>query len=276
MKPFLKWIGGKAQLLHELSKRIPKDKKKYYEPFVGGGALFFHVLENNMFDEYHINDINSNLINCYNVIKDDPLNFLDTLKNLANSFNNSSDKENFYYNVRYNFNKKTGNNLIHAARMIFLNKTCYNGLYRTNLKGEFNSPFGKHNVFNPDIENIILIHKALSKAKVFISNKRYFDMQCIDENSFVYLDPPYRPVVKNGFTKYDKTNFDDEEQKKLASYCDFINDRGGKFLLSNSYSTDRFFQELYKNYPIDYVLAPRRVNSDGTKRSKIKEILVHN
>lgn len=269
VKPFLKWAGGKRYLEFEIKNRIPKFSQ-YHEPFIGGGAILFSLQPKKAI----INDINKDIINVYNVIKND----VDGLiKNLSKQKNEST----HFYKVREldrdknNFNKLS--DVEKAGRIIYLNKTCFNGLFRVNNQGQFNAPFGRYKDPNFINEPILrAVNKYLHDNNVMILNKSFEELlSTIKKGSFVYLDPPYDPVSETAsFTGYNLYGFDKEDQKKLKEFCDKLNRKGVKFLLSNS-ATD-FIKDLYKDYSIDIVKAPRNINCDGTKRGKVDEVLVRN
>ena len=269
MKPFLKWAGGKRQLLPEINKYIPKSFNTYYEVFVGAGAVFLDLEK----EHCVINDKNEELINCYNVIKNNVEELIKELKTYHNS------KE-FFLHIRGLDRDKKYNELgpiKKAARFIYLNRTCFNGLYRVNKKGYFNVPFGDYK--NPKIvdeENLRAIHNYLVGKNIEITNVDFVDcLKNVKEGDFVYLDPPYDPLnTTSDFTAYGKDGFSKEDQKRLKEALDDLNKKNIKWLLSNS-STD-FIKELYKDYTIIEVDARRNINSDATKRGAIKEVLVKN
>ena len=268
--PVLKWVGGKRQLLPEIRKRIPKKYKVYYEPFLGGGAVLFDLQPKKAI----VNDLNSELINVYKTIKSFPTELVEELRKFSN------DEETFY-NIRNIDRDKTKyqelSNIQKAARIIYLNKACFNGLYRVNNAGEFNSPFGRYK--NPNIVNdktIYAVSKYFNTADITFKNGDF--EECIKEiqkDSFVYLDPPYDPISKtSNFTGYNQGGFSDEEQIRIKNMCDRLNENGIKFLLSNSATP--FIKELYKDYIIDIVSAKRSVNSKADKRGEIEEVLIRN
>ncbi|GAB6188951.1 DNA adenine methylase [Marinitoga arctica] len=288
-KPFLKWAGGKTQIIPEIEKRLPKKLKssggmKYVEPFVGSGAVLFYLLSNYNITEAYIFDANIELINLYNIIKSNVDELIDLLHIFESLYKEKSDEERkkFYYHQREEFNNLKNNPLKKAALFIFLNRTCYNGLYRVNSKGEFNVPFGKYK--NPKIcdeKNLRNVSFALQNVSIYygdfeLSNK------FIDEKTFVYLDPPYRPLSSTAnFTSYSKNNFDDNDQLRLKIFYDKITEKGAKALLSNSDPknmniNDNFFDELYKDYIIERVRAKRMINSKSQKRGTITELLIRN
>ena len=270
VRPFVKWVGGKRQLLDEIEKHIPKRLTKYYEPFVGGGAVLFYRQPTNAV----INDSNEELINLYNVIKELPEELIEDLKQYKN-------EEEYFYKIRRLDRDREKylklNNIQRASRIIFLNKTCYNGLFRVNSAGEFNSPFGRYR--NPNIVNDIVIRATsnyLSEKNIEILNTDYEkSLSKIRKGAFVYLDPPYDPISDSpSFTGYTKNGFDRTEQERLKIVCDVLNSKGIKFLLSNS-STD-LIRNLYKEYNIFSIKAKRSVNSKGNGRGDISEVLVKN
>lgn len=295
VKPILKWAGGKTQLLSQIIENLPSDFhkiKRYVEPFIGAGAVFLHLISNDCFEEYIINDINEKLINLYRVLKNDSEGLLDEIKRLKQEYMEQEDienKEKYYYECREQFNINQVSNTTMAALFIFLNKTCFNGLYRENSKGLFNVPFGKHN--SPGIyeeKEIRAISRVLNsknekgenKVKILnVSFEKLYDY--IDEDTFVYFDPPYRPVTVGGFNSYNKSDFNDESQKKLNKFYVSLNKKGAKLLLSNSDprvldENDDFFDELYKEFNIKRVTANRMINSKGTGRGAITELLISN
>ena len=268
--PVVKWVGGKRQILDEIKKYVPQNISTYYEPFVGGGAVLFELQPNKAV----VNDINADLINLYQVIKDNVDDLIEDLRKHRN-------EEKYFYKVRErDRNKEVYSSLTpveKASRIIFLNKTCYNGLFRVNRAGEFNSPFGNYK--NPNIVN-----EATLRAVGSYLNKANVTFYCLDfeevlkgvkGGSFVYLDPPYDPVSSTAsFTGYDKGGFDRDEQVRLKNTCDMLNKKGVKFLLSNS--ATEFITELYKDYKIEIVQAKRAINSNPDKRGEIDEVLVRN
>lgn len=288
--PFLKWAGGKKQLIYEIEKYYPfKDRKilKYAEPFIGGGAVLFDILNRFEIKEAYISDINKELIITYEIIK----NYLNDLIIILNKYQeeywkaDDIKRKEIYLERREEFNKlksQNNNNTVKAALFIFLNKTCFNGLYRENKKGYFNVPIGQYK--KPTIcdeENLRIVSEKLKKVEIkFASYEESYDF--IDEKTFVYLDPPYRPLNKTScFTSYTKYDFTDKEQIELAEYIHKLDEKGAKILLSNSdpknyNKEDNFFDELYSDYRIEKVLGNRMINSNGENRKKIGEILVRN
>lgn len=271
VQPVLKWVGGKRQLIPEIEKYFPdkKDISTYYEPFVGGGAVLFHFQPKKAV----INDVNEELINLYKVIKDDVESLIEDLGNYEND-------EDLYYEIRAldrspEFKNLT--NIQRASRIHFLNKTCYNGLYRVNSAGEFNTPFGKYK--NPNITNDTVLRAVsnyFNKSKIKILNGDFEEaLKGIRKGAFVYFDPPYDPISSSSnFTGYSEGGFDRDEQIRLKEVCDRLNSRGVRFLLSNS-STE-FIKDLYKDYDIISVNAKRSINSVGSDRGEVEEVLVKN
>ncbi|MDU1854979.1 MAG: DpnII family type II restriction endonuclease, partial [Clostridium baratii] len=294
VKPFLKWAGGKSQLLSEINNNLPnniENNKTYVEAFVGAGAVFFDFISKDIFDKYIINDINEKLINLYKVIRDNPDLFIRKLNEKKQEYLNSSEeeREKMFYEIREEFNKEKEDLIIQAVEFLFLNKTAFNGLYRENSKGDFNVPWGRYK--NPsfyDEETIRDISKVLNKKNkngdlvVDIRSGEFFELEnIIDKNTFVYLDPPYRPVTVGGFNSYNKSSFNDDKQIELRDFYKRMSDKGAKLMLSNSDpknldENDEFFDELYKDFNIKRVYARRNINSKGSERGKITEILVTN
>lgn len=271
LSPILKWVGGKRQLLSEIIPLIDESCDNYVEPFIGGGAVLFRLQPKKAI----INDYNTELINVYRTVRDD----LDGLVALLKEHEkyNSSD---YYYEVRAldrtpDFDKMS--NLEKAARIIYLNKTCYNGLYRVNSLGQFNSPYGKYK--NPNIVNEVVlraISKYLNRNEISIRSGDYKDvLNDIEKNSFVYLDPPYIPISSSSsFTGYTEGGFGYDKQVELKEECDKLNSKGVHFLQSNSDCEE--IRELYKDYRIKIVKAKRAINSDAKKRGQINEVLIYN
>ncbi len=289
-KPFLKWAGGKGQLLSTFDKLFPRelsmgDVTTYIEPMVGGGAVLFHVLQKYDVKKAYINDINKELINCYRCIKNDVEKVISTLEKLQNEYLNSHDRAEYFYNVRdrYNEIKLNGHeDYEKCADFIFLNKTCFNGLYRVNKQGKFNVPHGKYK--NPlicDNENLKQCSELLQKVEISYGDYSSL-LERADEKSFVYFDPPYRPLQeKNSFTSYDKLGFDDNKQIELANEFRKLNEKKCFLMLSNSdpknaNSDDNFFDDLYNSFKIVRVNARRMINCQASKRGDITEIVVTN
>lgn len=268
--PVLKWVGGKRQLLDIITPLIPKGYTAYCEPFVGGGAVLFDIQPKKAF----INDINPNLILVYKVIKD---NVEDLISELS-VFKNEAE---FFYDVRdWDRNKEkyeTLTDIKRAARIIYLNKTCFNGLYRVNNAGEFNSPFGNYK--NPNIVNapvLRAVNSYFNDADIKFSNVDYEEvLKNITKDTFVYLDPPYDPVSEtSNFTGYSRGGFTTDDQIRLRECCDKLDEKGIKFMLSNS--ATEFIKEQYANYHIEVVKARRSINSVASKRGDIDEVIIRN
>lgn len=267
--PVVKWVGGKRQLIDYILKRIPAFST-YFEPFLGGGAVLFALQPSQAI----VNDVNDELINLYNVIKNNVDELIDDLKKHKN-------EENYFYSIReLDRDNKMYNQLDpikKASRIIYLNKTCYNGLFRVNKAGEFNTPFGRYN--NPNIVNEITLKAVsnyLNEANVVLMNCDFNNaVKSAKRGSFVYFDPPYDPVSNTAsFTGYDKGGFDRKKQIELKQTCDELDNKGIKFLLSNS-ATD-FIKELYEGYRIEVIQAKRPINSNPEKRGEIDEVLIRN
>ena len=268
--PVVKWVGGKRQLLSEIEPLFPKRYTTYCEPFIGGGAVLFSKQPRHAV----VNDLNKDLITTYLVIRDD----VRTLIELLKQYENTAD---YFYKVRdLDRDKEQYSQLSSvekAARLLYLNKTCYNGLFRVNSSGEFNSPFGNYK--NPNIVNepvLLAVNKYFCNNDIaFYSEDFASTLKRIKRGAFVYLDPPYDPVSDtSSFTGYNKGGFDRKEQIRLKNCCDELSANGIKFMLSNS-STD-FIKELYNNYNITTVNANRAINSNGQKRGKVEEVIIRN
>ena len=289
-KPFVKWAGGKTNLLDSIEHKLPYDRKDsftYIEPFVGSGAVLFQVLNHypNL-KKVVINDINSDLINTYKTIVNSVDELVDLLKTWETEYHKlSSDedkKKSYYYSKRKLFNARKSSEIIQSALFLFLNRTCFNGLYRVNRKNEFNVPIGsykKPSICNED--NLKLASNLLQN--VTILNTDYKEtISYAKGKSVFYLDPPYKPLNKtSNFNSYAKDQFDDNEQIRLKEFCDVLNTHNHPWILSNSdvkntELNDDFFDDLYKTYKIDRVTARRNINSVGNKRGKISELLISN
>lgn len=289
-KPFIKWVGGKSQLIPDLIFRIPSDLNNkattYIEPFIGGGAFFFWLIAHGyVFQKVIINDANPALVNAYQVIRDMPEELIETLLRLKEeymSLANEDARKTYYYSKRNDFNSGKDTPLEHAAHLIFLNKTCFNGLYRVNSKGLFNVPHGRYS--NPLICDPDTI-RADSQALVNV------DIRCgdfaealktADKHCFVYFDPPYRPLSEtSSFCSYCEGGFDDNEQRRLAECCRTLDAKGVRWLLSNSdpkgvCPEDDFFERIYQGFSIQSVQASRMLNSNPDKRGKLSELLISN
>lgn len=284
LKPFIKWAGGKTQLLDELTSRIPTDKKEYVELFVGGGALFLNQLTNDQFIKYTINDFNKHLYELYNILggtKEYFDRFVTILALLDGDYTSTTGEKQkkLYQQIRDEFNNFDLTERARAAEFVILNKACFNGLYRENKKGEFNTPWGgEKKSLSINYDGMKKFWSICQYVDVTITNLDYREcLKYINKNSFVYLDPPYRPLGgTSNFNTYNAGGFTDEDQVKLKELCDEINKIGAKFMLSNSDCQDGFFDELYKDYIIERVYARRNINSKGDKRGKISELLIRN
>lgn len=293
VRPFVKWAGGKGSLLPQITKYYPEDLKtgvidKYVEPFVGGGAVLLDILQKYDVKEAYAYDTNKDLINAYNVIKTDVNSLINKLKKYEDEYISleMEDRKKYYYDVRSEYNsseiKEGKTSLKRAAEFIFLNRTCFNGLYRVNQSGDFNVPMGKYK--NPTIcdeENLEALSKLIKNVE-FICGDYQTTEEIVDKNTFVYFDPPYRPLsVTSGFTSYTKDDFDDEDQKQLASYFRTLDTKDAKLMLSNSNpknvnEEDTFFDDIYSGFNINELQANRMINANANKRGKISELLIIN
>lgn len=292
IKPFLKWAGGKGQLLSEIEKYYPFETDritKYAEPFVGGGAVLFDILSKYDLEEIYISDINTELINTYRIIRDDIDVLIEMLYKMQNEFIplDADNRKAYYIQKRERFNdlKVNGDervNTENAALMIFLNKTCFNGLFRVNKKGMFNVPMGAYK--NPMIcneNNLRAVSEKLQRVTIVCGDYRE-SADFIDENTFVYFDPPYRPLTDTAsFTAYTESLFTDKEQIELAQFVDDMHRKGAKVVISNSdpknsNTEDDFFDNIYSDYRIKRVEATRMINCQAQARGKIKELLISN
>jgi DNA adenine methylase len=290
-KPFIKWVGGKGQLLEQLEALLPADfdnwdNATYIEPFVGGGAMLFNMLQKHPnIKRAVINDINHDLIVCYQTVRDNVEQLIPSLQDIEKRYYALTDmeaKREMYMQVRSRYNEKNLDPIENTTLFFFLNRTCFNGLYRVNRKGLFNVPCGKY--LTPQIcdeGTLRADHELLQRVEILEGD---FE-QTIDfaqRQTLFYFDPPYRPLSDtSSFNDYTKDAFNDDSQVRLKEYCDVVSERGYKFMLSNSdckgkNEEDNFFDVLYGAYQIDRVMASRNVNANAAKRGKISEILVHN
>ncbi|MBL7778368.1 MAG: Dam family site-specific DNA-(adenine-N6)-methyltransferase [Chitinophagales bacterium] len=297
-KPFLKWAGGKGQLLGKFQELYPKALKQkkiksFYEPFLGSGAVFFDVAQNYSIENAYLYDINEELVLTYQVIQRDVAKLLDFLYRYQKNYIKLDKqlRQQFFYDQRTNYNLQRFNIdydkyseqwFPRAAQLIFLNRTCFNGLYRVNQKGEFNSPVGDYE--NPTIcdeKNLIAVHRVLQIAEIKKADFKELAKD-VKANAFVYFDPPYRPISKTAsFKAYSKQEFDDDEQIELATLFKKLDKKGIQVMLSNSDPknsdpSDNFFDTVYSGYHITRVPARRMINADATKRGAINEIVVTN
>ena len=290
-KPFVKWVGGKGQLIDQLEHLLPSDFGRwenaiYIEPFVGGGAMLFYMLQ-----KFHnikravINDINQDLTMCYRVVRDEPNNLIRVLSEVQEQYyacRSEEERKEMYLNFREEYNTKALVPLRNTALFFFLNRTCFNGLYRVNKLGQFNVPFGKYKAPTICDPNTILADSMLLQNVEIMTGDYQQTFDKASGNTLFYFDPPYRPLSNtSSFNDYAKEPFNDLEQRRLKEFCDRVADAGYSFMLSNSdcYNTplqDRFFEDLYLQYSIERVWATRMVNANPEKRGKLREILVRN
>jgi len=298
-KPFIKWVGGKSRLLEQLEEYFPSELKigqvkRYVEPFLGGGAMYFAISEKYRIKNAYLSDLNRDLILTYIIVQQKPEYLLDFLKQFQDEYNNTNpeNRNKFFLSIRehfnnqrfeINYNRVSENWIPRAAQFIFLNKTCFNGLFRINSKGEFNVPHGKYKTVNIfDEENILSVSESLKNAA--ITQAKYSDCyKEINQDTFVYFDPPYRPISRtSGFTSYTGNGFCDEQQIELANfYRKTDREKGAKLMLSNSdpqniNPDDKFFEKAYNGYNIRKLSASRNVNCKGGNRGKINELLIIN
>ncbi len=298
-KPFLKWAGGKTQLINDLEKQLPiriKDTKiikNYIEPFIGGGAFFFYLMNNYKIEKALISDVNKEIIVGYLTIKNNHIELIENLRKIQSNYlaKTENERKEYYYQIRNDYNKNiltfnyqeyNSSWIVRASQLIFLNKTCFNGLFRQNKKGEFNVPSGKYK--NPKIcddINIMAVNKALENTEIkicdFAETQRF-----VDAETLVYLDPPYRPLNNSSsFTSYSKEGFNDDDQIRLSKYYKELDKIGADLILSNSdpknhNENDNFFDNLYNKFSIQRVKATRMINSNAQKRGQINEIIIAN
>ncbi len=291
-KPFLKWAGGKGQLLDTIRTYFPEELgtsiTKYCEPMVGAGAVLFDILNNYELEEIMINDSNAELMNVYNAIKNNVFELIQLLQQFEKEHLSCDDdsRKQYYYTQRDMYNNlitnKNANDVLKAALFVYLNKTCFNGLYRVNRRGEFNVPMGSYK--NPticDIENLLLVNKKLQNVQILAGDYHAVE-EFVDKNTFIYFDPPYRPLSKTAeFTSYTENEFNDNDQIELAEFIKKLAAKGVKILASNSdpkntNPEDSFFDDLYSELSINRVSAKRSINSNGNNRGTIKELLISN
>lgn len=289
LKPFLKWAGGKSQLLESIKQHYPcglgTTIKKYAEPFIGGGAVFFDILNNYELESLYISDSNAELINIYQQIKENVSALIESLQILQDEYLplDTDGRKEYYYSKRERFNSLKKDHILTvetASLFIFLNKTCFNGLYRVNSKGDYNVPMGSYK--KPiicDAENLRNISEALKN--VIIVNADYKQSNAfIDDKTFAYFDPPYRPLnITSSFNSYTENDFNDESQTELAEYIQSLVDRGVYVIASNSdpkntNPNDDFFDDLYSKMTIHRISANRMINSNAESRGKISELLI--
>lgn len=290
-KPFLKWAGGKSQLLPTIDSFLPdtfkdEDEITYIEPFVGGGAMLFYMLQKYPnIKKAVINDINSHLIKTYSVIRDEPYSLINNLNEIQTSFKTLVDydkQKDLYLDIRSRFNQQHLTDVEEAAYMIFLNRTCFNGLYRENSKGEFNVPFGRYS--NPTIcdEELILADSELLQRVNILNGDFSHTAEHIEGYTFFYFDPPYRPLdATSSFNSYVKETFNDDEQIRLKNFYSDLSAGGCYAMLSNSdckgrNAEDDFFDRLYEDFFIERVYAKRCINANASKRGTLTELLIRN
>ncbi len=265
---FIKWAGGKKQLLEQFKPLFPKKIERYLEVFVGGGAVLFYIIQHYKPKYVFISDINKELINTYEIIKNDVENLIIRLKKLKQQHNKET-----YYKIRVE-DPKLLSPLSRASRFIYLNKTCFNGLYRVNSKGGFNVPIGSYK--NPAIcqeKELREVSKLLKNVKIKVMDFEKITKQA-KKGDFIYFDPPYYPLKKNSFTTYTKGSFLEREQKKLKEVFSKLDKKDCKIMLSNS--NTKFIKNLYKDYKRTFVKANRMINCNGDGRGKIKEVVITN
>lgn len=290
-KPFLKWAGGKTQLINDIEKSLPNSimtsKFTYIEPFVGSGAILFWMLNNfTKLEKAVINDINEDLINTYKIIATKPkelISILQTFQNEYHSLENEQDKKKeYYYEKREIYNLRKTDKSVQAALFIFLNRSCFNGLYRVNKSNGYNVPMGSYK--KPTIcdkNNILAVSNALQKVEILCGDYEA-TLKEATSNSFFYFDPPYKPLSNtSSFNSYAKDEFNDEEQIRLRNFCSQLEKKGHKWMLSNSDVkgkdiNDNFFDEIYSEFSIARVKARRSINANPEKRGELNELLITN
>ncbi len=293
VKPFIKWAGGKGRLIEQINKYYPIELKegkikRYVEPFVGGGAIFIDILQNYDVDEVYAYDVNGELINAYNVIQNNVDELIENLRMFEKEFLklDKEKRKEYYYEKRNRYNElihiENENSIEKAVLFIFLNKTCFNGLYRVNKSGEFNVPMGDYK--NPTIcdeDNLKKLSNLIQNVN-FICGDYTKCENLIDNKTFVYFDPPYRPLnATSAFTSYTKFDFDEENQIQLSNFYSKLNDNKGLLMLSNSNpknvnEDDNFFVDNYKGFNLNEVYAARCINANGNSRGKVSELLITN
>lgn len=297
-KPFLKWAGGKTQLLEQLDKIFPQELlngslKRYIEPFIGSGAVFLHIAQFYKVDDFFISDINPELVLAYKTIQKEVEDLIEILLNIQTNYLSLDENERnkYFYQTRSTFNSLRKQINFHlyskdwierTAQIIFLNRTCFNGLFRVNSQGEFNVPVGRYK--NPTIcdqENLRAVSQILQKTQIhqgdFTECKKF-----VNKQTLVYFDPPYRPISKTAsFTSYSQYSFNDCDQLRLRDFFRLLDRQGGKLILSNSdpkneEADDNFFDYAYEGYRIKRVKAARNINSKASKRGEIDELVIMN
>ena len=290
-KPFIKWVGGKGQLIEQLEALLPADFVErenitYIEPFVGGGAMLFYMLQKfSNIKSAVINDINPDLTLCYQVVRDNPTELIKSLKDIQSqyySIKTEDKRKDFFLQQRELFNTKSLNKIDNTTLFFFLNRTCFNGLYRVNKSGKFNVPFGRYSTPTICDESTIYADSKILQNVEIMTGDFEQTFEKIKGNTFFYFDPPYRPLSNtSSFNDYAKEDFNDNAQIRLKLFCDKLNKVGIDFMLSNSdclgkEGKDRFFDDLFVDYKIERVLATRNINAIASKRGKLTEIVVNN
>lgn len=290
-KPFIKWVGGKGQLIEQLEALLPADFSErenvtYIEPFVGGGAMLFYMLQKYPnIKSAVINDINPDLTLCYQVVRDNPtelIKYLGAIQTEYHALRTEEERKIFFLGKRDRFNTKSLDSIENCTLFFFLNRTCFNGLYRVNKAGKFNVPFGKYSTPTIcDADTIYADSRLLQKVEIMTGDFEQTFVK-INGNTFFYFDPPYRPLSNtSSFKDYSKEDFNDDAQIRLKHFCDRLNEIDVDFMLSNSDclgkdGIDRFFDDLFIDYRIERVWASRNVNAIASKRGKLTEIVVNN
>lgn len=290
-KPFVKWVGGKTQLLDEIKRSLPTDlyhmkNVTYVESFVGGGAVLFWILQEypNLITRAVINDINQELICTYRVVKSQVLPLINQLEHLQQQYLSldEGERKQFYLEKRKLYNSRKNSDIDTATLFIFLNRTCFNGLYRVNSKGEFNVPHGRY--ANPKIcdkDNLLAVSNLLQKVEILCGDFATTE-QYADANTIFYLDPPYKPISEtSSFTSYAAGRFDDAEQIRLRDFCAHITEKQARFIASNSDPIEQktglsFFDQLYSQFSIKRVMATRYINANANDRGFVSEIMISN
>jgi DNA adenine methylase len=295
-RPFLKWAGGKSQLLAQIDAHLPPTLKqgrvqRYIEPFTGGGAVFFYIAQTYPVEEYVLADLNPELTLVYETVQNDTTHLIDRLTYMQAEYTplNEAQREAYYYGVRMEFNKRSITDTVcrqdrtqRAAQIIFMNRTCYNGLFRVNAQGKFNAPFGRYK--NPricDASNLLSAGRLLQSAQILTGGFTKVEPY-VRQHTFVYFDPPYRPISKTAnFTAYAHRAFNDIDQQNLAAFFRRLDQTGACLMLSNSDPThtnpqDAFFEQAYSGFRMERVWASRMINSDRSKRGRLPELLIMN
>ena len=289
-KPFVKWVGGKSQLIDEVRRSLPVDLSQregitYVEPFVGGGAVLFWILQEfPNIEQAVINDINRELICTYSVIRNNVEELVEVLSKYSYEYGTIGDdaRKEYFLNKRARYNEHPADDVETASLFIFLNRTCFNGLYRVNSKGAFNVPFGRYT--NPKIcdeETLRADSEILKRVEILCGDFAQTEVYA-NENSVFYFDPPYKPITEtSSFTSYSKEGFDDGEQIRLRDFCNRIAEKKALFVASNSdperdSATGNFFDHLYDRFNIKRVSASRMINANAAGRGKLSEIMITN